>query len=51
MEPTVARVGDNSLRICQEEVFGPFATIQVFDEPEEAISIANDSEYGLVAYA
>jgi 5-carboxymethyl-2-hydroxymuconic-semialdehyde dehydrogenase/aminomuconate-semialdehyde/2-hydroxymuconate-6-semialdehyde dehydrogenase len=51
MEPTVARVTDNSQRVCQEEVFGPFATIQVFDEPEEAIAIANDSEYGLVGYA
>ena len=41
----------NQLRVCQEEVFGPFCTIQVFDEPEEALAIANDSDYGLVAYA
>jgi acyl-CoA reductase-like NAD-dependent aldehyde dehydrogenase len=39
------------LRICQEEVFGPLASIQVFDEPEEAIGIANDSDFGLVGYA
>ena len=39
------------MRICQAEIFGPFATIQVFDEPEEAVAIANDSEYGLVGYA
>lgn len=51
IEPTVVRVHDNALRVCQEEVFGPFATIQVFDEPEEALAIANDSAYGLVAYA
>ena len=51
MEPTVARVADNGLRVCQEEVFGPFATIQVFDDSDEAIAIANDSDYGLVAYA
>jgi acyl-CoA reductase-like NAD-dependent aldehyde dehydrogenase len=50
VQPTVALVADNRLRICQEEVFGPFATIQVFDEPGEAIEIANDSDYGLVAY-
>jgi acyl-CoA reductase-like NAD-dependent aldehyde dehydrogenase len=51
IEPTVALVDSNAFRICQEEVFGPFATIQVFDEPEEAIAIANDSDYGLVGYA
>jgi acyl-CoA reductase-like NAD-dependent aldehyde dehydrogenase len=50
IEPCVALVDDNSLRVCQEEVFGPFATIQVFDEPEESIAIANDSGYGLVGY-
>lgn len=51
MEPTVARVESNDLRVCQEEVFGPFATIQVFDDEEEALAIANDSRFGLVAYA
>ena len=50
VEPTAVRVTSNSLRICQEEVFGPFATLQVFDEPEEAIAIANDSDFGLVGY-
>jgi len=51
VQPTVALVGSNALRVCQEEIFGPFATIQVFDEPEQAIAIANDSEFGLVGYA
>ncbi|MEM1412644.1 MAG: aldehyde dehydrogenase, partial [Pseudomonadota bacterium] len=51
LEPTVALVASNRLRVCQEEIFGPFATIQVFDEEEEALAIANDSPYGLVAYA
>jgi acyl-CoA reductase-like NAD-dependent aldehyde dehydrogenase len=51
MRPAVALVEDNGMRICQEEVFGPFATIQIFDEAEEAIAIANDSDYGLVGYA
>ena len=51
VEPTVAQVGSNALRVCQEEIFGPFATVQVFDEPDEAIAIANDSDFGLVAYA
>lgn len=51
MEPTVVQVDSNDLRICQEEVFGPFVSIQVFDEEAEALSIANDSRFGLVAYA
>lgn len=51
LEPTVARVASNDLRVCQEEIFGPFATIQVFDDEDEALAIANDSPYGLVAYA
>ncbi len=51
VEPTAVLVENNTLRVCQEEVFGPFATIQVFDDEEEAIAIANDSEYGLVGYA
>jgi acyl-CoA reductase-like NAD-dependent aldehyde dehydrogenase len=50
MEPTVVLVSSNGLRVCQEEVFGPFVTIQVFDDDDEAIAIANDSAYGLVAY-
>jgi acyl-CoA reductase-like NAD-dependent aldehyde dehydrogenase len=51
VEPTAVLVDNNNLRICQEEVFGPFATIQIFDEAEEAIAIANDSDFGLVGYA
>ena len=51
VEPTIVLVEDNTSRICQEEVFGPLVSIQVFDEAEEAIAIANESDYGLVAYA
>lgn len=36
--------------ICQEEIFGPFVTIQVFDEFEEVIALANESSFGLVSY-
>lgn len=50
VQPTVVLVNNNQLRICQEEVFGPFVTIQVFDTTEEAIRICNDSRYGLLAY-
>ncbi|WP_446830683.1 aldehyde dehydrogenase [Candidatus Foliamicus sp.] len=50
VEPTAVLTGDNSARICQEEIFGPFATFLEFDDLDEAIRIANDSEFGLVAY-
>jgi acyl-CoA reductase-like NAD-dependent aldehyde dehydrogenase len=33
----------------QQEVFGPVLTMQVFDTEDEAVSLANDSEYGLSA--
>ena len=51
IEPTLVKVENNRARVCQEEVFGPFASIQVFDTEEEAVAIANDSSYGLVGYA
>jgi acyl-CoA reductase-like NAD-dependent aldehyde dehydrogenase len=50
MRPVVARAPDNARAICQEEIFGPFVTIQEFDTAEEAIAIANDSPFGLVSY-
>lgn len=49
-EPTVALAPSNSVRICQEEIFGPFATVLAFDSVDEAIAIANDSQFGLVSY-
>jgi betaine-aldehyde dehydrogenase len=47
--PTLLRVSDQSLPIVQAETFGPVQTVQVFDTEEEAIALANDSEYGLSA--
>ena len=49
-EPTAVLAPSNGLRVCQEEIFGPFAAIQVYDSLDEAIDIANDTEFGLVAY-
>jgi aminomuconate-semialdehyde/2-hydroxymuconate-6-semialdehyde dehydrogenase len=46
-EPTVFYDVDNKMRIAQEEIFGPVAVIIPFKTEEEAISIANDSIYGL----
>jgi 5-carboxymethyl-2-hydroxymuconic-semialdehyde dehydrogenase len=48
--PTVARAADNALPVCQEEIFGPFATFLTFRDLDEAIAIANDTRFGLVAY-
>jgi aldehyde dehydrogenase (NAD+) len=49
VEPTLFLTTDNSTRICQEEIFGPVATVIPFDTDEEAIAIANASSYGLAA--
>lgn len=50
VEPTAVLVKDNRARVCQEEIFGPFATFQIYDTLDEAIHIANDSDFGLVCY-
>jgi acyl-CoA reductase-like NAD-dependent aldehyde dehydrogenase len=47
--PTLLEVDDPHLDIVQKETFGPVLTMQVFDTEAEAISLANDSEYGLSA--
>ncbi|MGW0024626.1 aldehyde dehydrogenase [Rhodococcus sp. NPDC003383] len=47
VEPTVFTDVDNSARIAQEEIFGPVLTITPYGDEDEAVSIANDSEYGL----
>ncbi|GAA3923813.1 aldehyde dehydrogenase [Actinomadura viridis] len=49
VEPTLFATEDNSLRVCQEEIFGPVAVVIPFDTEEEAVAIANDSTYGLAA--
>ncbi|MEH7275539.1 aldehyde dehydrogenase family protein [Neobacillus vireti] len=49
VEPTLFKVNNNSLRLCQEEIFGPVAVVMPFDTEEEALAIANDTGYGLGA--
>ncbi len=46
-EPTLIEVKDNKNKLAQEEIFGPVLTIIKVKDDEEAIQIANDSEYGL----
>ncbi|AHE54444.1 aldehyde dehydrogenase [Sphingomonas sanxanigenens] len=50
VEPTVVLASSNDARVCQEEIFGPFAALIVFDTDEEAYRIANASRFGLVSY-
>ncbi|WP_141208882.1 aldehyde dehydrogenase [Streptomyces griseorubiginosus] len=45
--PTVFADVDNSMRIAQEEIFGPVLVVIPYDDEDEAVRIANDSEYGL----
>ncbi len=48
--PTVLADVAPGSRILAEEIFGPVAPIVQFDDDQEAIDLANDTEYGLVAY-
>lgn len=47
--PTIMTGVHNDMRIAREEIFGPLVAIIVFDTEEDALRIANDSEYGLMA--
>lgn len=49
MRPTVFTDVKVSMKIAQEEIFGPVGAIIPFDSEEEAVAIANDSPYGLSA--
>ena len=44
------RAHDNDIAIAQDEIFGPVGLVIPFDDPEDAIAIANDTRYGLAAY-
>ncbi len=48
VQPTIF-AGDNSMRIFQEEIFGPVVSVTSFTDYDDAISIANDTLYGLGA--
>lgn len=49
-EPTILTNVDPSMRVFSEEIFGPVAPIFKFSTEEEALQMANDTEFGLAAY-
>lgn len=49
-EPTIVTGVTNDMPLASNEIFGPVAPIITFDTEEEAIALANDTEYGLAAY-
>ena len=50
-EPTVVTGATRDMHFATDEIFGPLAAVFKFDTEEEAIEAANDTEYGLAAYA
>lgn len=46
--PTVLDHCDRTMRVVREEVFGPVLTVETFRTEDEAVALANDTEYGLV---
>lgn len=47
VEPTVFRNVPREMSIAREEIFGPVVTVQTFEDIDEAIAIANDTDFGL----
>ena len=50
VRPTVFADVSNDMTIAREEIFGPVLSIMPFDSEEEALKIANDTDYGLTNY-
>jgi aldehyde dehydrogenase (NAD+) len=49
VQPTIFRDVENSMELAQEEIFGPVLSVIPFNTEEDAISIGNDTKYGLAA--
>jgi aldehyde dehydrogenase (NAD+) len=47
VEPTVFSGVDNAMRIAREEIFGPVVVVIPYEDDDDAVRIANDSDYGL----
>jgi acyl-CoA reductase-like NAD-dependent aldehyde dehydrogenase len=50
MQPTAVLASSSKAVVCQEEIFGPFAAFMTFKTYDEAVTLANDTDYGLVSY-
>jgi 5-carboxymethyl-2-hydroxymuconic-semialdehyde dehydrogenase len=50
VQPTVFAGARNSMRVAQEEIFGPVLTVVPFNDEAEALKLANDVRYGLAGY-
>jgi 5-carboxymethyl-2-hydroxymuconic-semialdehyde dehydrogenase len=50
VSPTLFTGANNKMRIAQEEIFGPVLTAIPFQDEAEALSLANDTQYGLAGY-
>lgn len=48
--PTLLADCTNGMRVAREEIFGPVVVVIPFDDEEEGVALANDSDYGLVDY-
>jgi aldehyde dehydrogenase (NAD+) len=49
VEPTIFGEVDNAMTIAREEIFGPVAAVIPYADEDEAVAVANDSDYGLTA--
>ena len=49
LRPTILAGVSHDMKVCAEEVFGPVVTISAYDDLDDAIRMANDSDYGLQA--
>ncbi|CAK7257276.1 MULTISPECIES: aldehyde dehydrogenase [unclassified Shinella] len=49
VEPTIIDVADRDAKVVREEIFGPVLTVLTVESYDEAIALANDTEYGLAA--
>ena len=47
VRPTLFADADNGMRIAREEIFGPVLTVIPYRDEDDAVAIANDSDYGL----
>jgi acyl-CoA reductase-like NAD-dependent aldehyde dehydrogenase len=49
LSPTILDGVTGDMRVAREEIFGPVLAVMAFDDPDEAVSLANDTDYGLAA--